>query len=151
MCLDYDGANEYVRNLEVGGYKDWHLPNAKELQSIVDYSRSPSTSGSACIDPVFSCSSIVAEGNEQDYPFYWSSTTHSNFSNGANAAYVAFGRALGWMEDPFGNYQLMDVHGAGAQRSDPKTGNAADYPYGNGPQGDVIRIDNYVRMVRNTM
>jgi len=45
--------------------------------------------------------------------------------------------------------QLMDVHGAGAQRSDPKTGDAADYPEGHGPQGDVIRIMHYVRLVRD--
>ena len=53
------------------------------------------------------------------------------------------------MQDPITQeYQLQDVHGAGAQRSDPKTGNAEDYPFGHGPQGDVIRIDNYVRLVR---
>ncbi|KJU83018.1 hypothetical protein MBAV_004788, partial [Candidatus Magnetobacterium bavaricum] len=70
---------------------------------------------------------------------------------GANAAYVAFGRALGWMETPSGsgNYVLYDVHGAGAQRSDPKTGNPSDYPHGYGPQGDVIRIYNYARCVRS--
>lgn len=44
----------------------------------------------------------------------------------------------------------MDVHGAGAQRSDLKVGNPDDYPYGFGPQGDVIRIYNYVRLVRNS-
>lgn len=49
-----------------------------------------------------------------------------------------------------GNYNLLDVHGAGAQRSDPKTGDPDNYPYGHGPQGDVIRIYNYVRLVRNT-
>jgi hypothetical protein len=43
----------------------------------------------------------------------------------------------------------IDVHGAGAQRSDPKTGNPANYPYGHGPQGDAVRIYNYVRCVRN--
>lgn len=43
----------------------------------------------------------------------------------------------------------MDVHGAGAQRSDPKTGDPGNFPYGYGPQGDVIRIYNYVRMVRD--
>jgi len=48
-----------------------------------------------------------------------------------------------------GNYVLQDVHGAGAQRSDPKEGNPNDYPHGRGPQGDVIRIYNYVRCVRN--
>jgi uncharacterized protein (TIGR03437 family) len=42
----------------------------------------------------------------------------------------------------------QDVHGAGAQRSDPKNGNPADYPTGHGPQGDAIRIYNFVRLVR---
>jgi hypothetical protein len=42
----------------------------------------------------------------------------------------------------------MDVHGAGAQRSDPKAGDPTRFPYGRGPQGDVIRIYNYVRCVR---
>lgn len=40
--------------------------------------------------------------------------------------------------------------GAGAQRSDPKTGDADDYPYGNGPQGDVIRIEDYAVCVSDT-
>ena len=44
---------------------------------------------------------------------------------------------------------LMDVHGAGSQRSDPKDGVPADYPHGHGPQGDVIRIFNLVRCVRD--
>ena len=41
----------------------------------------------------------------------------------------------------------MDVHGAGSQRSDPKSGSASEYPTGHGPQGDAIRIENYVRCV----
>lgn len=41
----------------------------------------------------------------------------------------------------------MDVHGAGAQRSDPKSGNPDAFPNGHGPQGDDIRIYNYVRCV----
>jgi hypothetical protein len=35
-----------------------------------------------------------------------------------------------------------------AQRSDPQSGNPADYPKGHGPQGDAIRINNFVRVVR---
>jgi hypothetical protein len=71
--------------------------------------------------------------------------------NGKYAVYVSFGEALGWMEMPpnSGNFQLLDVHGAGAQRSDPKSGDPGDWPYGHGPQGDVIRIYNYVRLVRD--
>jgi hypothetical protein len=133
------------------GHNDWRLPNVKELQSIVDYTRSPSTTNSAAIDPLFTCSTITDEGGSTNYPFYWSGTTHANMQTGNNAAYIAFGEGLGWMQDPFnGSYQLMDVHGAGCQRSDPKTGDPAGYPYGHGPQGDVIRIYNYVRLVRDT-
>jgi len=41
------------------------------------------------------------------------------------------------------------VHGAGAQRSDPKTGDRGDYPLlGQGPQGDSQRVFNHVRCVR---
>lgn len=83
-------------------------------------------------------------GERLTTPPTWSSTTHANLVNDANATYVAFGEALGWMESPSGEYELMDVYGAGAQRSDPKTGNPDDYPYGHGPQGDVIRIFNHV-------
>ncbi len=43
----------------------------------------------------------------------------------------------------------VDVHGAGSQRSDPKSGDASIYANGHGPQGDVVRIYNYVRLVRD--
>ncbi len=43
----------------------------------------------------------------------------------------------------------VDVHGAGAQRSDPKTGDTSEYPTGYGQQGDAIRIYNFVRCVRD--
>lgn len=129
------------------GYSDWRMPNAKELQGIVDYTRSPDTSSSAAIDPVFNCTVITNEAGQTDYPCYWTGTTHVNWTQrpGGNAAYVAFGRCMGYM-----NGQWIDVHGAGAQRSDPKIGDPTDYPYGHGPQGDAIRIYNYVRPVRDT-
>jgi|GEM_PF-227989 len=134
------------------GYNNWRLPNAKELQSILDYTRSPQTSGSAAIDPVFNISQIIDEGGGVNYPFFWTGTTHANSEGGGNfGVYLCFGEALGWMEMPpnSGNYSLLDVHGAGAQRSDPKSGDPNEWPNGNGPQGDVVRIYNYVRLVRN--
>jgi hypothetical protein len=150
----WENALSYAENFELAEKTDWRLPNVKELQSILDYTRSPSTSNSAAIDPVFNCSQITDEGGEINYPFYWSGTTHANWQENAPGgwgSYVCFGEALGFMEDPpmSGNYILMDVHGAGAQRSDPKSGNPDDYPHGNGPQGDVVRILNYVRLVRD--
>jgi hypothetical protein len=42
----------------------------------------------------------------------------------------------------------LAAHGAGAQRSDPKSGDPTDWPTGHGPQGDAIRIYNYVRCTR---
>jgi hypothetical protein len=165
------------------GHDDWRLPSVKELQSIVDYTRSPDTTHSPAIDPVFNCTTITNEVHQADYPFYWSATTHAGFLGGSAAMYVAFGRAAGWMsprglaggppdrrggfgrgpgfgpgpDGPpgadqqganAGDYHYVDVHGAGAQRSDPKAGDPAMFPHGRGPQGDVIRIYNYVRLAR---
>ena len=48
------------------------------------------------------------------------------------------------------NGAWSDVHGAGSQRSDPKSGSPADYSApATRPQGDAIRINNYVRLVRD--
>ncbi|WP_236546715.1 Lcl domain-containing protein [Psychromonas sp. L1A2] len=138
--MNWQDALTYSNNLTLGGHDDWRLPNAKELQSIVDYSRSPATSNSAAIDSVFKASTIKNEAGEKDYPYYWSSTTHLDGPvPEKNAVYIAFGKSLGQMRG-----SIMDVHGAGAQRSDSKTGEAMS----RGPQGDMIRVNNYVRSVR---
>lgn len=132
-----------------GGHDDWRLPGVKELQSIVDYTRSPDTTKSAAINPIFKVTRIENEGGGQDFPFYWTGTTHAGAFRASAAAYVAFGRSLGWMQDRrSGRYALLDVHGAGSQRSDPKVGDPSRFPRGRGPQGDVIRIYNHVRCVR---
>jgi len=138
--MNWQNALKYAENLKLSGHDDWRLPNAKELQSILDYSRSPDATGSPAIDPIFKTSSILNEAGNKDYPYYWSSTTHLDGPvPEKNAVYIAFGRAMGKMH---GN--IMDVHGSGSQRSDPKTGK----PMSRGPQGDMIRVDNYVRCVR---
>ncbi len=43
----------------------------------------------------------------------------------------------------------QDVHGAGSQKSDVMIGDPANYPAGHGPQGDAVRVYNYVRLVRD--
>lgn len=143
--LDWQGALSYAENLSLSAYDDWRLPNAKELQSIIDYSRAPSVTQSAAIDPVFSISSYIDPRGSVDYPYFWTATTHLDGpSPGAMAAYLCFGSALGRM-----NGRVLDVHGAGAQRSDPKSGLASSYPQYFGPQGDVRFVYNYVRCVRS--
>ena len=143
----WENALSYAEGYSFASYSDWRLPDVKELQSIIDYTRSPATTNSAAINPLFNCTQITNEAGIADYPYYMSSTTFSSQTPtaGKDACYVSFGRAMGYMETIGG---WIDVHGAGAQRSDPKTGNAANYPNGFGPQGDAIRINNYVRLVR---
>ncbi|MDY6991713.1 MAG: DUF1566 domain-containing protein, partial [Pseudomonadota bacterium] len=144
--LNWEEALAWCEGLDFGGYTDWRLPNAKELHSIVDYSRSPDTTDSAAIDPLFNATRLETGINNSgvaNYPYYWTSTSHLNGLIGF-AVYVAFGEARGYI-----NGQLLDVHGAGAQRSDPKTGDPTEYSEGHGPQGDVVGIYNFARCVRD--
>jgi hypothetical protein len=136
--MNWAEALAYAENLSHAGYTDWRLPNVKELQTVVDYRRAPDARPPAprgpAIDPVFDVT--------KEESWYWSSTP---FIETGGACYVAFGQAFSawkWRG------KLMNAHGAGAVRSDPKQGNPAAFLYGRGPQGDQIRIDNYVRCVR---
>ena len=136
--MNWEEALAFANNADLAGYSDWRLPNAKELHSIVDYTRSPDTTDSAAINPLFDCTPITNEMGNRDFAYYWTSTT---FNPSSDAVYFAFGRALGYFHDMF-----MDVHGAGSQKTDPKEGAGS---YGNGPQGDVRRVYNYLRLVRD--
>lgn len=145
--LDWQEALSYCENSELADYSDWRLPNVKELQSIVDYTRSPQATSSAAIDPLFLTTEINdPDGNPGQYPYFWTGTTHQDGPNPYDSgAYIAFGEGQGQMDNV-----LMDVHGAGCQRSDPKSGDPSDYPdfFTLSPQGDARYVFNYVRCVR---
>ena len=147
-AMDWGTALAWCEGLEHAGYSDWRLPNIKELHSIVDYSRAPDITNSAAIDPLFETTLLadgINAGGTPNYPYYWSGTTHVEGPFGDHGAYFAFGEARGYL-----NGVLDDVHGAGAQRSDPKSGDPSPYAgVGHGPQGDVIGINNHARCVRN--
>lgn len=150
---DWENSLLYAEDLTLGGYSDWRMPNAKELHSILDYTRCPDVTNSPAIDPLFSCTSFNdPSGAAGQYGYYW---TSSPLMDGptpyTDAVYICFGEAQGEMESPpgSGTMVLMDTHGAGAQRNDPKETGGQTYPQYFGPQGDVLYVNNYVRAVRN--
>jgi hypothetical protein len=159
----WEDALAYCEDSVIAGYSDWRLPNAKELQGIVDYTKMPDavedytvpdTAGPVINEDYFNITAIVNANDDEDWGFYWTSSTHKAYSEegatGGWAAYVAFGRALGYVEDAADDEDSWeDVHGAGCQRSDPKMDNGDDYSTGHGPQGDAISIYNYARCVRD--
>lgn len=157
QSTDFENAVSICENATTATHTDWRLPNIKELQSILDYSRSPDTTSSSAINSIFNSTSFTNEGGNTDWGYYWSSTTHATYdsdstdNDGLSGAYVSFGRALGYISGV-----VYDVHGAGAQRSNYKQDvsvtsgaeNAGSFYY-HGPQGDILRENNMVRCVRN--
>jgi len=139
--IDWEDALAYAQtknNANYLGHSDWRLPNTKELQSLVDYKRSPYATNPANVGPainaLFSCTGILNDGGKADYPYYWTSTSAiaNPTDTYTNAWYVAFGQA----EDGNGE----NLHGAGAVRFDKKI-------VGTGAGEE--RVLNYVRLVRN--
>lgn len=132
--MDWEAALSYAEGSEYAGYSDWRLPSAKELQSIIDYS---STEIPALDEEFFTITDIDS--------YVWTSTTHGDFKN--TAIYLAVGKAYS-ITDSLDEF--YDWHGAGAQRSDPKSGEPEDYNMASINAEDLVRIYNYVFLVRDS-
>ena len=127
--FSWKNALAYCEDLSLGSHDDWRLPDVKELQSIVDYSNETDAINTA----VFTQTIVPGTG-----PFFWSSTTYEEAPGFAN--YVCFGHC--W------NYTMTaDIHGPGAQRSEPKYDNG-HLPTSLGDQEDLVQAYDYVRCVR---
>ena len=143
--LDWIEALDWCENLVHAGHDDWRLPNPKELHTLVDYTRAPDAGDpemrSAAIDPVFHVTEMES--------WYWTSTSLGD-DLFEWAIYICFGQATAISTST--GEPTVNAHGAGAMRSDPKTGDPADFvdpvTGGHGPQNDQVRIKNYVRPVR---
>lgn len=144
VTMDWKDALTYAENATTGGYNDWRLPNVKELQSIVDYAKSPSASDSANLGPAidtdyFEISELESgtTNSEPDYGYFWSSTS-AYFGGDSLEYYYAWYVAFGTAVDDAGD----DFHGAGGMRFDTK------YEAGALGEGGE-RYYNYVRLVRD--
>ena len=69
---DWEEALACAENLKLADHEDWRLPNAKELQSIVDYTRAPDAAKAARRGPA-----IDAEFFDitEDESYFWTNTT----------------------------------------------------------------------------
>ncbi|WP_147819928.1 DUF1566 domain-containing protein [Salidesulfovibrio onnuriiensis] len=127
--VSWEKALEYAGKSRMGGHDDWRLPNIKELQSIVDYSRSsnsrsPSHRGPA-IDLLFKLTDKEA--------WLWSSTTH--IENGW-AYYVAIGQATGYGPRGLACGCAVPARGGGAEKRRQR---ASPGRSGNGRRGSKAR------------
>ncbi|MFA0442276.1 hypothetical protein BCU70_03385 [Vibrio sp. 10N.286.49.C2] len=132
---------EFAQNSTLAGYNDWRLPNAKELQSLVDYEKKTLPA----INTTYFEVTPTQFKSQQDSYYFWTSTTQGDFKH--TAAYIAFGQA--WSKKNADSTEYFDWHGAGAQRSDPKVGSPSDYELASEMATDYISIDNWVRLVRD--
>jgi len=141
--MDWEDALAYAEGLTLGGHDDWRLPDVKELQSIVDYTRSPSAGDPSALGPAidtdyFDITELPSGTTDYspDYGYFWTSTSAYFGTNSPEyyyAWYVAFGTAV--------DNDGADMHGAGAVRFDTK--------YEGGALGEGgERYYNYVRAVR---
>ena len=135
--MDWKTALAYAEAAATAGYDDWRLPNAKELQSIAEYSGVfPAINTS-----VFNLTNLTNIMGQTDYPFYWSSTSNPvEGSDGEvdNSSAYAWVLAAGYNTNPDG----YDLHGAGSVVFTPKS------------EENFTELDpeihrfNYVRLVR---
>jgi hypothetical protein len=155
---DWPSALAYAEDLELAGYRDWRLPNIKELQSILDYTHSPTATDTnhlgPAIDTDFFSVSILSNNSyaisingattatnlqsntDPDYGYYWSSSS-AYFSQSSPGNYYGWYIAVGTAINDEG----ADFHGAGAVRFDTMVdgGAAAE---------EEERVYNYVLCVR---
>ncbi len=145
--MNWAQALSYAETLTLAGHDDWRLPNARELQSM-DYTRAPDAVDfdrrGPALDPLFEIT--------EPETYFW---TEHHAPGGARPHVWRSGRLhlfRLWhgLDGHAGHIpkRFINVHGAGAQRSDPKVGDPRQFPQGRGPQGDDIRINNFVRCVR---
>jgi hypothetical protein len=145
-AINWEAALNYAKDANLAGYNDWRLPNAKELQSLADYSGIFPVLDSTVFNLTELTNTVYDSetGNVIDtqltYPFYWTNSSNPITSDddsveGGNI--YAWLLASGYNPDTSG----YDLHGAGSIVFDTKAEEVSD-------GSDVEIFYHYVRLVR---
>ena len=132
----WQGALDYVASINSGsglcGHKDWRLPNVNELESLIN-------SGEA--NPATWLNSQGFSNVQSDY--YWSSTTHANYTDYAWVVYMWDGGVISYGSKS-NSYYVWPVRSGQLNNPDPlypanvwKTGQTTSYATGD--DGDLER------------
>ncbi len=83
-------ALSYRESSSLASYAGWRLPNAKELQGIVDYTQAPDAQEASRRGPAIDATFILSESES----WFWTGTTlmetPSNAGLGKHAVYLVF-------------------------------------------------------------
>jgi len=110
--MTHDEALAAPEQSPLAGHDDWRLPDVKEVHSIVDGTGSPAARAAAATDP--------------SSPPPPSPTTEATDPTLPLVEHQA--RLPGGRDRAAGDSALLEVHDAGSPRSDPKAGDASEYP-----------------------
>ena len=102
--MNWENALSYCENLVLSEYDDWRLPSLMELQTIVDYSKSPA------IDTNYFPTTLSS--------YHWSSTT--NVGSNSKAWVVNFGAGDGNNYDKSNGYGVNKYYVRAARAGQPQ-------------------------------
>ena len=91
-AVNWVGALNYAKNLALGGYSDWRMPNIKELETLVDFTLATATTANGASAPV---NRVLFPTATTPATAYWSSTVLRGGGNAtpSSAWLVEFGVA----------------------------------------------------------